>query len=75
MASIFFMVPHPVYLGLADSGPDFVAHYSSACGRRVVSGDAGPLISGNLAQATHDDKQRAATFWHRMTNLPYLHKI
>jgi hypothetical protein len=41
----------------------------------VVSGDAGPLISGNLAQANHDDKKRAVTFWHRMTNLPYLHKI
>jgi hypothetical protein len=41
----------------------------------VVSGDAGPFISSNFAQATHDDKQRAATFWHRMTNLPYLHKI
>jgi hypothetical protein len=41
----------------------------------VVSGDAGPLIGFNLAQANHDDKQRAATLWHRMTNLPYLHKI
>jgi hypothetical protein len=35
----------------------------------------GPLIKETFAQATHDDKQRAATFWHRMTNLPYLHKI